>query len=45
MIKNVAEKLGKTPAQVVLSWLAQRGIVILPKSVTPSRIQSNMESE
>lgn len=41
----MAEKLGKTPAQVVLSWLAQRGIVILPKSVTPSRIHSNLESK
>ncbi|PSR99104.1 aldo/keto reductase [Coniella lustricola] len=39
----VSEKLGKTPAQVVLSWIVQRGIVALSKSVTPSRIESNRQ--
>ncbi|ROW03555.1 hypothetical protein VSDG_01255 [Cytospora chrysosperma] len=40
---ELAEKLGKTPAQVVLSWVVQRGIVVLTKSVTPSRIKSNFD--
>ncbi|KAK2597876.1 hypothetical protein N8I77_012631 [Diaporthe amygdali] len=40
---ELAEKLGKTPGQVVLSWVVQRGIVVLTKSVTPSRIKSNLE--
>ncbi|KAI3394101.1 hypothetical protein diail_3225 [Diaporthe ilicicola] len=40
---QLAEKLGKTPAQVVLSWIVQRGVVVLTKSVTPSRIKSNLE--
>ncbi|KAJ0119632.1 ldehyde reductase 1 [Diaporthe amygdali] len=40
---QLAEKLGKTPGQVVLSWVVQRGIVVLTKSVTPSRIKSNLE--
>ncbi|KKY29989.1 putative aldehyde reductase 1 [Diaporthe ampelina] len=42
-IIQLAEKLGKTPAQIVLSWIVQRGIVALTKSVTPSRIKSNLE--
>lgn len=40
---DLAKKLDKTPAQVVLSWVVQRGIVALTKSVTPSRIESNLE--
>lgn len=44
-IIEIAEKLGKTPAQVVLSWVVQRDIVVLTKSVTPSRIKSNLEGE
>ncbi|KAK7747464.1 hypothetical protein SLS53_001719 [Cytospora paraplurivora] len=40
---ELANKLGKTPAQVVLSWVVQRGIVVLTKSVTPARIKSNLE--
>jgi 2,5-diketo-D-gluconate reductase A len=42
-ITQIAEKVGKTPAQVVLRWHIQRGDIIFPKSVTPSRIQENFE--
>lgn len=45
VVIEVAEKLEKTPAQVVLSWIVQRGIVALTKSVTPSRIKSNLEGK
>lgn len=45
VVIELADKLGKTPAQVVLSWVVQRGIVVLTKSVTPSRIKSNLEGE
>jgi len=41
IIKEVAEKNHLTPAQVVLSWNAQRNVVVIPKSVTPSRIEEN----
>lgn len=44
IICAIAEKYGKTSAQVLLNWNASRGNVVLPKSLTPSRIQSNLES-
>ena len=43
-IGAIADKYGKTPAQILLNWSAARGNVVLPKSLTASRIQSNFES-
>ncbi|KAL3951928.1 hypothetical protein ACCO45_013645 [Purpureocillium lilacinum] len=43
-INAIAAKYGKTPAQILLNWNASRGNVVLPKSLTASRIQSNLES-
>ena len=42
-ITQIAEKVGKAPAQVVLRWHIQRGDIVFPKSVTPSRMQENFE--
>ncbi len=42
-ITQIAEKVGKTPAQVVLRWHIQRGDIVFPKSVTPSRMKENFE--
>ena len=42
-INQVAHKVGKTPAQVVLRWHIQRGDIVFPKSETPSRIKENFE--
>jgi 2,5-diketo-D-gluconate reductase A len=42
-IGSIAERVGKTPAQVVLRWHIQRGDIIFPKSVTPPRINENFE--
>lgn len=39
----IARKHGRTPAQVVLRWHVQLGNVVIPKSVTPSRIRENIE--
>jgi 2,5-diketo-D-gluconate reductase A len=42
-ITRIAEKHGKTPAQVTLRWHVQRGDIVFPKSVTRSRIQENID--
>jgi 2,5-diketo-D-gluconate reductase A len=42
-IVEVAEKLGRTPAQVVLRWHLQLGNVVIPKSATPARIRENFD--
>ena len=42
-IARVAENVGKTPAQVVLRWHLQRGDIVFPKSVTPSRMEENFD--
>ncbi|MEV6909951.1 aldo/keto reductase [Amycolatopsis sp. NPDC051071] len=42
-VKSLAEKHGRTPAQVVLRWHLQLGNVVIPKSVTPSRIKENLD--
>lgn len=38
---SLAQKYGKTEAQILLRWSLQKGYVLLPKSVTPSRIREN----
>ena len=42
-IAKIAAGVGKSPAQVVLRWHVQRGDIVFPKSVTPSRIRENLE--
>ncbi|MFW5469348.1 aldo/keto reductase [Knoellia sp. CPCC 206435] len=41
VIGAIAERIGATPAQVIIAWHIARGFVVLPKSVTPSRIAEN----
>jgi diketogulonate reductase-like aldo/keto reductase len=40
-IAQLAEKYGKTPAQIVLRWCLQRGVVVIPKSDREERIVEN----
>ncbi|MFY7813890.1 MAG: aldo/keto reductase [Chryseobacterium taeanense] len=40
-LKSIGEKYGKTVAQVILRWHLQEGFCVIPKSVTPSRIEEN----
>ncbi|MEU5428641.1 aldo/keto reductase [Streptomyces olivoreticuli] len=42
-IARLAGKHGRTPAQIVLRWHLQLGNVVIPKSVTPSRIRENLD--
>ncbi|KAI0783504.1 NADP-dependent oxidoreductase domain-containing protein [Abortiporus biennis] len=41
IVLNISHRLGITPAQVLISWHVKRGTVVLPKSVTTSRIEEN----
>jgi 2,5-diketo-D-gluconate reductase A len=43
VIRGLAEAHGRTPAQVVLRWHLQLGNVVIPKSVTPGRIEENFD--
>lgn len=43
IIRRLAKKYDKTPAQVVIRWHLDNGLVVIPKSVTPSRIKENFE--
>lgn len=43
VISEIAEKYGKSTAQIILRWNMEVGVVAIPKSVTPSRIKENFE--
>ena len=42
-LTEIAERVGRTAAQVTLRWHIQRGDVVFPKSTTPSRVKENFE--
>lgn len=41
-IVAIADEIGKSPAQVVIRWNIEHGVVTIPKSVTPHRIEENI---
>jgi len=45
VIKELAAKYNKTPAQVILNWHLSRDYVIIPKTATASRLQENFDCD
>jgi diketogulonate reductase-like aldo/keto reductase len=43
VLQELAKKYSKSIAQIVLRWNLDKGVVVLPKSVTPARIRENFE--
>jgi 2,5-diketo-D-gluconate reductase A len=43
VIVQIADRLGRTPAQVIIRWHLQHGIVVIPKSVVRERIVANAD--
>jgi diketogulonate reductase-like aldo/keto reductase len=42
-VSEIAQRLNKTPAQILLRWNIQRGVPVIPKSTNPERIAKNLE--
>lgn len=43
VLVSIGKKYGKSPAQIILRWNIDLGIVAIPKSITPSRIKENID--
>jgi 2,5-diketo-D-gluconate reductase A len=43
VIGTIAARLGRTPAQVIIRWHLDSGLIVIPKSVTPKRIVENFD--
>lgn len=43
VIVEIAERVGRTPGQVIIRWHLQHGFVLFPKSKTPARIDENFD--
>ena len=43
VVRRVAEEVGRTPAQVLVRWHVQHGIVVIPRSSKPARVRANAD--
>jgi diketogulonate reductase-like aldo/keto reductase len=43
VLAEIAEKHSKSPAQIMIRWCLEKGLVVLPKSITPERIRQNID--
>jgi D-xylose reductase len=43
VVKDAAQRTGKSPAQVVLRWGIQRGTAVIPKTTNPDRLKENLD--
>ncbi len=43
VIVGIADRIGRTPAQVILRWHIQRGIIVFPKASSPERLRENAD--
>lgn len=43
VVTDIADRLGRTPAQVVVRWHVQHDVVVIPKSQSPERIRANAD--
>ena len=42
ILLEIAQKYGKTPAQIILRWNVQQGVIVIPKSVHKERMEENL---
>jgi diketogulonate reductase-like aldo/keto reductase len=42
-VEQIAQRVGRTPAQVLLRWCAQRNLIVIPKSTHRERIEENAQ--
>ena len=45
VIKSISEKVGRSPAQVLLQWALARGVCVIPKTGNKKRAEENLASD
>lgn len=42
-VRQIAQRLNKSPAQILLKWILERGVSAIPKSTNAARLQQNLD--